>query len=245
MKKRVISLLLTLLFVASSCDNNEKQSIDGNIDVLLFQKENDYIEGNISSIEIRKRLSSSFMVYFTNPGCSACDEFSPIMDEFIKENDYCVFKFDTNVQRNELREFENRWGDKFFKKEDNTYQIVTPSLCVVNESFDVTRIDNKAYMQYKNVFFNHMSSNYKSSNVFINEKRSKITQKSITNVLLNFNNNELINIYENKIKRFTRTSNKQIVIGNSADSGVLLSCSSKADLIVNQDTPIGSIQEYF
>ena len=85
--KKFIPLLFSSICLASSCScfgNDGKIKIAKNLDVVLFDKENDYLDADYSEISANLDVNANFALYFSEDGCSSCEEFSPIMDSFTK-----------------------------------------------------------------------------------------------------------------------------------------------------------------
>lgn len=251
MRKIVIYLLLTPMICLSSCGNKERIRIDGNIDTFLLEKDNYYIKGDVDEIASKIEYSSSFLVYFTNSGCSACERFSPIMDSYLKSVDYSVYRFELGSQRDEIKRFNELWGDKFFSKEDGVHQIVTPSLYVVDHNFNVQMINYDSYMQTENAFKNHMKSRYESSNIYFTsgDVLKDNLNKSFVYIHFDFSNDELKNIYNSKLKDVLENTDKKVVVSNYIDDGKLHLSSNydgqMKDMVILNETTNEQILEFF
>lgn len=242
MKKIVISLLLLSGILLPSCSNKSKTKIDGNIDTFLLEKDNYYVEGNVEEISAKIANSSSFLVYFTSDGCGACKRFSPIMDSYMKDVNFLTYRFVVDSQIEEVRKFAEMWGDKFFNERQEIY---TPSLYVVDCEFNVNQINYDSYMKTETAFKNHMNANYEQSNVYFTSGDVSSSNKDFVYIHYDFSDSNLKSLYDSKLKRFIRTSNKSIVVSDFNNDGKLHLSSSNEDLVINNDTGEEEISKFF
>lgn len=245
MKKIVISLLIALLTPLSSCFLNNQIEIDGNGDCILEETTNEYRTGNIKDIKANLDCSISFILYFTKEGCSSCEQFSPIMDSFRKNEKYLIYKFDVNNQKDEMNELKALWGDRFFKKENETYQVVTPSVYAVSHDFDVLNINYNSYMQTENAFKNYMHASIKISNSYLSNKTESYNPKD-NELFISLNKDSgSLSLYNSKIKSLIRNSSKNIIINSDYCGDNLIIKTSTQSYVVDENTDYQLIESLF
>lgn len=233
MKKFIPLLsLISIAVVSTACSVQDKRvKLAMNIDTFLADKENEYQTPDIEKISANIEINASFAVYFTNEGCSDCINFKPIMDEFILEHNYMVYKFDYDADYESIISLKEKYGDKFFASSESP--LTLPALAIVNEG-NVEYVNSESYMKTKNAFFNYMNSHYIESNVYYtsgNVFDREFNNKEFAYVYFDYQNESLMNLYKTKLDQPVKTSKRKVIVSNyKEDDYIHLKLSGRTNL---------------
>ena len=87
-----------MMFVSSCSSMENKISLAMNVNALLTDLDNQYAAPEVDKISANLEINAGFAVYFTNTGCSSCETFSPIMDEYlIKSKEFKIYSDNINL----------------------------------------------------------------------------------------------------------------------------------------------------
>ena len=237
MKKKLIALFILTNLLAVSCsffDAKNKKQINGNIDTFLSQKDNYFKEPNIDEISANLEYSIAFCIYFTDEGCSSCEEFKAIGETFLKTSNFLTYKIDTNLNREEVKKLTNKYGEKYFSKDQNgSYLISTPSYLFIDENGNGYSPSYNSYMKTYDAFSNHINSKYCLSNTYYtsgNVLENQFIDCEFSYVYFDFTKSELLNIYKTKILSYAKEASRKVVVSNYAsDDKIHLSISGRKE----------------
>ncbi len=156
--RKIASLLIASLSVLSGCSNEDKKPLLAHADYVLYgEMDSNNLFFN-PSLEVFDNLYNSnlnFIVMFSDEGCSACQEFKPIIEKYVKNTHQLVVE----ISGNDKYKINQKYKDKFFVDS----QVRTPSVFVKENDDNIYRVDYSTYMKTYNVFKRHMESRYKTS----------------------------------------------------------------------------------
>ena len=229
MTKKFIPLLTLLAIESTACSNFANVKVSGNVDVFLGIKTPAYQEPITANITANLELSIPFALYFTNEGCSSCEAFSPIADNYLNEAKFLTYKYDVNKDRDEFNKLIEKHGDLLFK--ENKESIVTPSYLIVDKDQNVYNINYNSYMKTESAFFNYMNTKFSLSNVYLTSGdvfTKNFINKEFVYIYFNFQNVSLFSLLKSNIISSAYNSNKPVIISNySIDEYMHLSISGK------------------
>lgn len=244
--KKLFPLLATsasLLFLSSCSNVQNKTKLAMNVDSFLSGEANQYQAPEINKISANLEVNASFAIYFTNTGCSSCEIFSPIMDEYISKTNLLVYKFDESTDRDAFNELADSYGDKFFKNGE----IELPALAIVNNG-EVEYVNRDSYMKTSNAFFNYMNSHYKVGNVGYyqgNVFNKEFVNREFAYIYFNYSDSSLMSLYKTKLEAKVKESNRKVIVSNYAEDDKVhlklcgrstLGIYSRLEFIVNEET---------
>ena len=259
MFKKYVPLFLAVTTIICGCSfstKNNKKLIASNLETFLFDKEAEFLEPEIDKIAANLKANHSFALYFTNEGCSDCENFKPIATSYLKESKMMIYKFDVEVNREQLQQFNALYGDRFFSKNDSgTFVISAPMFCVISEN-NIDWIKKESYMKTYDAFKNHLNSKYRVDNLYYGEGNVpslEFVNKEFTYISYNQNDESLNNLFKDKISPLLNESSKKIIISNNPhENQINLKITGKTiskpyirdQIIVNSETPVEIIKTY-
>ena len=206
-----------MMSVLVSCSTSEnKVKLAMNVDCFLSGSINEYQAPEIEKISANLEINANFAIYFMGSGCSDCETFSPIMDEYLQQSKMMVYKFDSATDHEALSQFAQLYGEKFFKEKVLDTYISLPSLAIVNNG-DVEYVNRDSYMKTKNAFFNYMNSHYEVGNVCYttgNVMEKEFTNREFAYIYFNQSNDELKNLYKSKLLEKVKKSKRKVIVSN-------------------------------
>ena len=227
MKKFIPLLAMIPLVALSACNplpNENKTKICGNIGTFLYKDENRYLTPDINDISASFKIDASFAIYFTNDGCSSCDEFAPIMYEYMSKSNMMIYKFDLAYNEKEINDFKKAYGDKFFSKDSlGNYKVPTPAVCVINQD-SIEYVNYASYMQTEQAFFNYMESTYAIGNVYYTHGdifKTDFDDVEFAYVYFDFDNTQLMSLYKTKLQNKVNKSNRTVIVSHYEEDGLL------------------------
>lgn len=158
--KKICVLFVSIASLLCGCKNNEdnRKNLLANSDYLLYGNisENHYFYTPTSE-EFDGLYASglNFIVLFSEEGCSACEQFAPIIKEYIKE----THAFVVTIGGADEIKIKEDYKYTFFKDGNFKY----PAVFVKEENNSIFTVDYASYMKTYNVFKRHMDSRYKIS----------------------------------------------------------------------------------
>ena len=216
--KKLLPLLFCAPILVASCSlfgEDNRTALAGNIDTYLSEEKNNYLAPSINEITANLRINANFAIYFTTEGCSSCEEFSPIMDNYISGHNLMVYKFDSEKNREELNEFTSLYGEKFSM---DTY-LSLPALCIIKNG-EPNYVNRDSYMKTQNAFNNFMNSHYKVGNVFYtsgNVFDKEFVNREFAYVYFDFNNDPNLSLYKTKLDEKVKSSSRKVIVSNYAE----------------------------
>lgn len=250
MAKKLFTLVIIPISLACSCslfNEQNKTKLAANIDTFLFNKENAYLAPEVDKISANLEVNANFVIYFTEEGCSSCEGFAPIMDNYIQSKNVMVYKFDVKKDEEAFNQFKNEYGQKFFNEPLSGVGLTLPAVCVVNED-KVTYVDYESTMKTQNVFLNHMNSKYDVGNVYyINSDpfEYEFSNKEFAYINFDFSNENLLGLYNSKLKDLVYSSKRKVIISTFVEDGQIhlrlvgrseLGRYSRLEFVVNNET---------
>ena len=218
MVKKFIPLLILTTLPLVSCGANYEESkakLAANINTYLYEKDNDFLTPNIDEILANLRVKAGFAIYFSNEGCSACEEFSPIINSYMSETNLMIYKYDITKDREEFNKLKESCGNHIFGEST----LATPSLCVLHDD-KVEYVDYDSYMKTQNAFNNYMNRTYQvrpvyytKGNVFLTE----FTNKEFAYVTFDYTNEDLVSLYLRKIHEQVYKAEKPVIVTDYVD----------------------------
>ena len=222
--KKLLPLLICPLLLITSCSafsDDNKVLLAANIDTYLDEKTNNYLDPDINYISSNLRMNANIIVYFTNTGCSSCESFSPIMDDYVLHNNAMVYKFDIDNNREQFNMFKEEYGQMFFGS--NTESISLPALYVVNEG-KVEQVKYDSYMKTQLAFNNYMNKHYKVSNAYYTMGdvfKRDFVDKEFAYINFNSSNLTLKDIYTNRLDSKAKSSQRKVIISDFNQDNVI------------------------
>ncbi len=220
---------ITLLFISSalltSCNNEPKKALLANSNLTLY--------GSLDGTELLQgcyleefnnlyNSDLNFIIVFSEKGCSACEAFAPILEQYIKETNTYVLNITPNQQ-----DICEAYKDKFFPNSG----ILTPSVFVKEKGDTIYNVDYAQYMKTYRVFKRHMDSRYKTSKCayFCDE----IPGKSRINLNYSTITFQANNVFKNKISPRLMDTEKDVVIEYNSESNFLyhFEANSKGEIV--------------
>lgn len=227
MKKFIPLLMLLPLVGSTACSSFQEDgrtSISGNIGTFLYKDENNYLAPDISDISVSFKINASFAIYFTNDGCSSCDEFAPIMYEYMHKSNMMIYKFDLAYNEEDINDFKKAYGERFFSKDaKGNYKVPTPSVCIVTPD-SIDYVNFASYMQTENAFFNYMESKYKIGNVYYTHGdvfKTDFDNREFAYTYFDFDDTQLMSIYKTKLQNKVNKSNRTVIVSHFADDSLV------------------------
>ena len=223
MSKKLFTLVIAPMLLASSCsllNNQNKLKLAANIDTFLLDKPNDYLTPNIDKISTNLRLNANFIIYFTEEGCSSCEGFKPIMDNYIQSQNVMVYKFDVNKDKEVFDQFKEQYGQKFFNQEA---AIPLPSVYIVNED-KVSNVEYETSMKTQNAFLNYMNTKYEVGNTYYIDKNPfefEFTNKEFAYINFDFSDENLLGLYNSKLKDKVYKSKRKVIVSSLIEDNQL------------------------
>lgn len=256
MFKKFISLMFLAVASLASCSSfgdENKTVLASNFDNYLNESNTQFAKPDVEEITTNLNIGANFLIYFSETGCGACEKFKPIITNYLRDKNPLIYNFDVSADREELKQLQNLYGDKFFEKnESNNYVVLTPSLYVVSEG-SINVVNYSSYMQKETAFNNYMNSRYRTNNLYFikgNVLDKKIKSSEFLNVSFDFMNSNQVEIYKDKIVPNYRTTGKQVVVSNIKDESkislkVIKNKVIKKNIEINQQTADEIIKEVF
>lgn len=208
--KKILTTLALIPLALTGCNKEDKNKgipLLGNFSSIYGESETKqkYFEGSIESFDKYKELNVPFLVYFTSDSCSKCENFGPIMDNYLDDHHPFVFWVNENLEN-----FVNNYGDLFYKGDEITVPYVG-----VYQNGNCTRINNSKFMRTKNSFVNHMESNYHTSSITYLDEQIDLDKINKPFTMISYNNSdaETINLYKQKLANL-QNSKKDIIISS-------------------------------
>jgi len=214
--KKFIPLLFSSICLASSCScfgNDGKIKIAKNLDVVLFNKENDYLDADYSEISANLDVNANFALYFSEDGCSSCEEFSPIMDSYLKESNMMVYKIDVNEDKEVFNKLQKEYSSKLFNNEET---LSLPALCVYADK-EANYVDYSSYMKTEMAFKNYMNQKYRVVDLCFTSGdiySLDFIDKKFAYVNFDFDNDKHVNLFKSKLEKIAYSSNRTVIISN-------------------------------
>jgi len=209
--KNTALLLLIATSLLSGCNDESKISLVANSDYFLYgEVSNDslFVEPNLEQFTDLYNSNLNFVIYYTIPGCSACDEFAPKMEEYSKNSHQLIVK----LSENNFTEIDKVFGSKLFSGNSRP----SPSVLIKENNDEIYTVDYASYMKTYNVFKRHMNSRYK--NAKYSYFSGEITTKSWINrefTYLQIINNE---VYKNNVLLSLKNTQKDVIFSFIKDT---------------------------
>ncbi len=140
------------------CDDSPKTSLLANSDFLFYgeiSEEHSFYTPSLEEFDQLYNSNLNYIIYFSDEGCSACQQFNPIMKEYVEKN----HSFVVQVAGEDKYKIEEKYKDTFFPETG----ILTPSVFVKEKGTNFYTVNYKSYMQTYRVFSKHMNSRYETS----------------------------------------------------------------------------------
>ena len=155
--RKASTLLLTFTALLSSCDKPQKMKVLSNSDYLLYGEIDDshlFYKPTLEEFDNLYNSNLGFVVMFSQEGCSACQQFEPIIKEYIKETHQLLVTItDALIQTIETKYFSD-------------FDVKTPSIYVKQTAeFNTAfyQVNYASYMRTYNVFKHHMNSRFETA----------------------------------------------------------------------------------
>lgn len=212
-RKTIVAFLIggSLL---TGCKNDHKTLLLSNSDFLLYGNISNEHLFYIPTLEEFDNLYNSnlnFIIMFSEEGCSACQQFDPIIKEYIKNSHQLVVKIDGD----DKYKIHTQYKDKFFPDSE----ILNPTIFIKENNNNLYKVDYSSYMKTYRVFNKHMSSRYETSKCayFCGEIAAK--SPIISNfTLVDFNANDT---FKNKISPKLLDTKKNVLIRSNFEENLL------------------------
>lgn len=160
-KNRITTSLIVLPFILSGCSFKGTSPMIRNGDLLYLEVDepNYFRDVNCADLTTLFESNSDYLLMFTRKGCSSCEEFKPIIENYIKKTNQVVYSYEIS-ESDFMNEFVPQYGNKFFPSNE----ILTPAL-FVGEGLEVKELDHNRFMT-KPMFTNLMRGQVYETNVY-------------------------------------------------------------------------------
>ena len=235
--KKVNALLLTFVALLSGCDKPSKMKLLSNSDYLLYGEVDDshlFYKPTIEEFENLYNSNLNFVVMFTQAGCSACQQFEPIITQYVKETHQLLVTI--------TDELIDPIKTKFF----SSFHVMTPQIYVKENSNNFYEVNYASYMKTYGVFKRHMASRYETAkySYFCGEIAVK------TPIFSNFTKVDFVSndMFKNNILETAISSQNNVAFSSNFESQSLsiinndFSISKSAP--INEELTLGIIKEY-
>ena len=208
--RKISSLILIAGSLLTGCGKSGDIPLLCNSDFILYQTMSENHLFYTPSFEEFNNLYNSnlnYIIFFTEPGCSACQSFDPIIKEYIQNSHQFVVKVDGE----DKYKIQNEYKEKFFPDSG----ILTPSIFIKENGDNFYNVNYSKYMQTYNAFSRHMESRYKTSKCAyfcgqIQEKSPVISEYSQISFISN-------DTFKNKLSSKLMNTEKNVVISTDFD----------------------------
>lgn len=221
--KKFIPLLFSSICLASSCScfgNDGKIKIAKNLDVVLFDKENDYLDADYSEISANLDVNANFALYFSEDGCSSCEEFSPIIDSYLKESNMMVYKIDVNEDKEVFNKLQKEYSTKLFNNEET---LSLPALCVYANN-EANYVDYSSHMKTEMAFKNYMNQKYRVVDLCFTSGdiySLDFVDRKFAYINFDFENDRHVNLFKTKLEKIAYSSNRTVIISNYNEDDIV------------------------
>ena len=162
MKKRllVLSLIPSLLLTGCSSFSGANPAYrNGDLIYTLTDNPNLFRDVNATQIDALMKSKSDFLLLFSQNGCASCAEFKPVIEQYIKNTNQLVYRYD--VKSDDFVTFGETYGERFFPNG----MIETPSLFLVNNAGEIEHLSKNMYNTTL-MLTNMMKSHLYETNVY-------------------------------------------------------------------------------
>lgn len=239
--RKSILILLASILTFSGCSNPPKKMLLANSDFVLYGEvnENNYLlTPTLEEFDNLYNSNLNYIIAFVEDGCSACEHFKPILQEYAKNYHQLI----VSVGGSDMYRIQEKYNDKFFPNTNAKF----PSIFVKENNDNIYHVDYTSFMGTYGAFKNHLASRYQTSKCAyfygeINVKSPVISQYS----LINFNSND---VFKNKISSKVLDTQKNVILNTNfednslslfeknSDGEFVLNKSSKLDENINDET---------
>lgn len=156
--KRTAILLLMTSTLLSGCNDAGKKSLLLNSDYLLYgeiKTEHLFLTPSLKEFTNLYNSDLSYIVMFSDEGCSTCNDFAPIIKDYVLNTHQLV----VSVNGADKYKINEEYRDKFFKDS----MISTPSIFIKEKGDEIYQVNYEKYMRTYSAFSRHLSSKYKNS----------------------------------------------------------------------------------
>lgn len=190
MKMKKFALILLLIpSLLCSCNNDKGDEIFLLNGDCYLGEENSIVEMEESDIKSLMKLNTNFVLYLSKSSCHWCEEFAPIMSDYVSNHETLVVS-----PKNEISE---EFKVQLFQDETPSF----PYVAIVKGN-EIKKVDNDQYMQTKNVFNKYMNSLKKKSNFYFSTKLPENPEnlRQMCHILINTKIENDFKIFNEKIK---------------------------------------------
>lgn len=247
LRKLALLTLITPLLLTGCKKEEDKEIFLSNyhyLETVLPEEKDRVIEGNIKNVKSLLNLSISFLVYFHKPECYWCEQFAPILNEYLEKHETLV----VDIPYENIFEFRDAFSDVITI--DSSFSF--PYLGIMHGKQKCEKIPNDQYMQTSNAFTNYMENRVKKTHIYyadINEKNVKNNRK-ISNISINTEDKNAVELYNKKVYSCVTQSSADILITTNSEEGLVLQAidenqTVKEKTLVTNETESSSIERYF
>ena len=212
-RNHVLSVLLLTPLLLSSCGEfkgNTPGLRNGDILYLNVDNPNYYRDSSFKMIDTLIESKQEYILMFTREGCSACNEFKPVLDKYIKESKQLVYRYDISSS-DFTTEFIPKYCDSFFPNKE----VLTPTI-FVSDGENISKLDNNRF-KTKPMFKVMMRKTLYETNVYSFTRFAPLKSfmdenKESTIYLLDRNVTKAVNSYNEIKENLYKSESKSIVV---------------------------------
>ncbi len=152
--KKISALLITFSAMLSSCYKEPKIELLANSDFLLYGEVDDshlFYTPTIEEFENLYNSNLNYVVMFSQNGCSACQQFEPIITQYVKETHQLLVTISDDI----IEPIKT----KFF----SDFHVMTPSIYIKENDTNFYEVKYASYMKTYRAFKRHMNSRYETA----------------------------------------------------------------------------------
>lgn len=142
----------------AGCKKDEKIFLLSNSDFPLYGNVSNEHLFYVPTLEEFTNLYNSnlnYIIMFSDEGCSACQQFAPIIKKYVRNTHQLVVKIDGD----DKYKIQAKYKDKFFPDSE----VLNPTVFVKENNDNLYKVDYSSYMKTYRVFNKQMSSRYQTS----------------------------------------------------------------------------------
>lgn len=246
-KKIVLLAAVTPLVLGGCTKEEDKEIFLSNyhyLETVLPEEKDRVITSNIVNVKEMLNLSISFFVYFHKPDCYWCEQFSPILNDYLTTHETLV----VDVPYESIWDFKKEFGNLISIDESFSF----PYFGVMHGTKQCEKVANDQYMQTSKVFTNYMEKRVKKTHIYYSDKNEKSVKnnRKISNISINTNEKSSLDLYNQKVYSVAIQSKADILITGRDESGLFLQAIDENQTVkektqVTNETESSTIQRYF
>lgn len=212
--KKVYALFLVAGSLLAGCNNDSKTELLGNGQFTFYGNCDESLLFQQTSLGEFTNLYNSnlnYIILFSEKGCSACEDFEPIIKQYVNETHQFIVK----VEGDDKYKIEDEYKDKFFPNSN----VLTPSIFIKEKGGNIYQVDYSKYMGTYGAFKRHMDSRYKTSKcAYFNAEIPGKSPIISSYTYVAFQSNEA---FKNKISDKLMNTQKDVLISTNFENNFM------------------------